>query len=449
MRKTILSLILLIALATYFFVSETGKQEQEISSAASMELLDLGEGEDITLIRITKGDQSFAFEGKDEVWRIVDPILEMGNALILGGIEKVFQFQKKDKILSDPSDDRSVYGLDPADIKVGVITTSQPKERTLLLGKKAPLEDLYYAQWDDRDEVFLLITNARNAFDKELDSVRNRNIFSVSQQDRVKTVECVSNVFTIKLEYDTEKAQWRVKEPFEELARPEKVDELLGKITGLYIEKFLDGENVDDPKFGLAGSTSFIRFTTVFDKETTLHLGALTEDNKFYYAHVEGRTAPVLVASDMLDSLRKEPNEFIERRIAQFKDFGVDRLAYVKGGNERVLSKIDYVWHLENTRLDDDKGKAADDLLVHLTGLEYTLVLNEEGLKKLDLNDKDLLFTFTVAFTGQEQGAVSLEFAFYAKKDGYFVKSSRDNNFYEITQENYQKAISFIEVLYG
>jgi hypothetical protein len=449
MRKTILSLILLIALATYFFVTETGKHGQELSSAASMKLLDIGEGDEITMIRITKGDQSFAFEGKDEVWRIVDPILEMGNALILGGIEKVLRLQKKDKILNDPSADRSVYGLAPAEIKVGVITSSQPKERTLLIGKKAPLEDLYYAQWDGRDEVFLLIANARNAFDKELDAVRNRNIFSVSQQDRVKTVECVSQVFTIKLEYDTEKEQWLVKEPFEELARPEKVNELLGKITGLYIEKFLDGENVDDPKFGLAGSPSFIRFTTVFEKETTLHLGSMTEDKKYYYAHVEGKTAPVLVASDMLDSLRKEPNEFIERRIAQFKEFDVERLAYVKGGNERVLSSIENAWHLDNARLNEEKMRAADDLIKHLSGLEYTLVLNEEGLKKFDLNDKDLLFTFTVAFTEQEQGAASLEFAFYAKKDGYFVKSSRDNNFYEITEENYQKMISFVEILYG
>ncbi len=449
MRKTILSFILLVALATYFFVSETGKNGDAPRGAASSKLLDLAEGDEITLIRITKGDVSFAFEGKEGVWRIVDPILEMGNALILGGIERILTLQNKDKILSEPNPDRAVYGLVPAEIKVGVVSKSQPVERTLLLGKKAPLEDMYYAQWEGSDEVFLMMANARNAFDKDLSSVRNRSIFAVSDQDHVKIIDCSSDIFSITLEYDKDNDRWLIKAPFEELARTDKVDELLDKIKGIYIEEFLDKESVDDPKFGLAGSQSFIRMTTVYDKETTMHLGAMTDDMKKYYAHVAGRTAPVLVASDMLDSLRKDPNEFIERRIAHFNEFAVDKIVYAKGGNEHVLSQIDYAWHRDNTKLEGAPETAVSDLIQHLAALEYTLILNADGETALALGDEDKLFAFTVNMTTPDGSVPPVVFTFYAKRDGFFVRTSREEHLYEITKESYDKTIAFVEVLYG
>lgn len=441
--------MLLIALACYFFIVEKGEEKAELQvKAASLMLLDLPDGITIRRIRITTPAGSFAFEGKDDVWRIIDPILEMGNALMLGGIEKVLTLQRKERILNKTAADISVYGLDPAEIMVNIMTDPGRQERTLYIGKKAPFEELYYAKWSNEKDVFLLIANARNALFKELSEVRNRNIFSVAQQDRITRVECVLPVFTVKLALDMDNDRWLIKEPFEELAKTETVDELIGKIKGLYIEKFLDDDNVTDPKFGLIDSPSYITIGTAYDKETTLRLGAMTEEGKLYYAHLEGRNAPIMVAADMLDSLRKDPNEFIERRIAHFNSMSVNKIVYQKGGNERVIDQIGNEWHLNNTKLDEEKATRVIDLLDHLSGLEYTIVLNDEGIKKFKLAQEKPLFSFQVSFAVPQRGADLIGYQVYAKGDGFFVTSTLDENFYEITKEDYGHIVEHIDVIY-
>ncbi|MFC1808738.1 DUF4340 domain-containing protein [Candidatus Omnitrophota bacterium] len=449
MRKTVLSLFLLIALACYFFLVEGKKEtEEQMRAVASMKLLDVPEGVTIDRIRISHGESSFEVEGKNGFWRIIDPVIEIGNTLILEGIEKMLRLQRKDKVLPEYSDDLSVYGLDPPEITIGVTLSSYVTSRNLLLGKKAPLEDLYYAMWQDGAEVFMLNANVRNALAKDLSEIRNRSIFSISQEDHIEKVECVSEVFVLKCSYEAEKNRWLIHEPFEELAKNEVMDDFLKSIKGIYIDRFLDGEDVEDSAFGITDNISYIKITTELNKEYVVRLGNLTDDKKHYYAHIEGRTSPVLISSEVLDGLRKDPNEFIERRIAPFQAYEVSTFSYLKGDNERVLERIDYEWHRDQEKIDEATEKSLDEFLGHLANIEYEIVFNDKGIEKFNLKEEDPLFMLTLLFEEPKYGIESIEFTFFSKKDGFFIKNSLDGNYYEISEENYKKTISFIEVLY-
>jgi len=449
MRKTILTVFLLSSLISYYyFVELKPESESKRAALASMKLYVLPESARIQRIQVIRKNSFFEVEGKDDLWRIIDPVLEMGDALIIGGMERVLMLQNKRRILLEETTDLREFGLANPDIRVGVLGSHANSYRYLLIGKQVPFEKHYYAKWEEEASIFLLGRNTRNVFDKELFDVRDKAIFNLSFYDAVKTLELHLTPYQMKFTLEAEKKRWVIKEPFPELGKKRDIEKLIKDLQRLYIENFLTPEEAEGGGFGFKDDSDFIRIQTQKESEFFLKIGNLTDDDKFYYASTPGRAVPILIAKDKLDSLRLDPIKFIERRIILFKPYDIQKLLYEKGDRKEVVSEENEVLLYNEEKASLEFETEFDSFLEFLSKLEYQLILNEKGVSKLKLKEEDLLFSLQIFDVPPRGEETRYRLDFYSKKDGFFIESSTDVLLYEISEEDYKSTISFIERLF-
>lgn len=448
MKNTILTCIILIVLINYYFMSEFHKRWKEQHPVVNtLTLCSLHKEEVIEAIQLVVKGETFQLENRQEFWRIIDPVLEMADPMIVGGMEQVLRLARKERVLSAVSDDLAEYGLVEPDIRVGILTTERGY-RYLTFGKQVPLASSYYAKWSDSNDIFIVTANIRNSFNKTLFSVRKRSIFDLSVKDNLTKVSFVLGPYSMKMHYEDALLQWRIDEPFLELADIEVMNGCIQDIKGIYVQSFLDGQDYLDERFGLNNSKEYIRFVTAKDKEIVLTIGAFSEEEKGYYAHTAGHAMPIIIAQDAIDVLKKDPNDFIERRIILFDHDAVGEFIYEKGDRKDTIVHHRERWHLRNTEATFETEMAINELLQYIGNIRYLLILNAAGVKRMGFKPDDHLFDLTIRSENTGTGFFEYPLRFFSKADGYFINNAQDGNYYEIEEADYAKLMALIDKIY-
>jgi hypothetical protein len=239
-----------------------------------------------------------------------------------------------------------------------------PKTTAVLFALAAALAAFVYFYEIEGEQARV---DAKAAEDRLFPDVEQAEIASISLR--------ASDAPEIRLE--RRDGRWRITAPIDYAADAFAADGVSSAITQLMSESVVEEPRLLDV-YGLGESDLEVRFA-VGDLERALRIGDRTPVGSNSYASIEGDDRVYIVASYQLSSFEKELEDLRDKRILDFDQAAVERIAVSWPGTRAVVERSDAGWQMvEPVRAPADVD-SVEGLLSSLSFLRAAAFVDEPG----------------------------------------------------------------------
>ncbi|MGE5587197.1 MAG: DUF4340 domain-containing protein [Clostridia bacterium] len=251
-----------------------------------------------------------------------------------------------EKKITDQAGDGGLgaFGLEPPWLKITLDTEQGGK--TILVGAETPVGGARYAKLADSDAVYTLASSTVSALDKSLDDLRERDVFGV-QSDSITALRLVTpGGPDIRLEKkDGEEEEWRITEPFNDVADKWKVSDLVWDLTGLTVSEFVDDEGKDLAKWGLERPRLRVEARSS-ERASTFELlvGSEAPDGQGFYVRTSDSPSVYLVNPATFSPLETGAVDLLKRELLSWNDDDLLRVTCAAQGKTVAFLKDGKGW---------------------------------------------------------------------------------------------------------
>lgn len=366
-RTTLIAAVVLLALGGYIYKYErepvksesdadTKREKVFTFEEAKVKSIEVKKAEGVAL-RVTRGTSG---------WQIVAPTEAAADSTEVDALARNLATLERERIVAEGGANLADFGLAPPAIEIGFDVEGQKERGALLLGAKSPTGSSQYAKLAGEDKVFVVPSYLESSFDKKVWDLRDKSIFRFNRED-VEKVVVRSPGGELALARASEDL-WNVTTPSICRADRYKASGLVSRFETGRMEEIVSESGEDLKGYGLDKPQYQLELQLKGGRARKLFVGK--EKDSRFYARNPARPFVYLIASTLVDDLKKDFSEYRSKRLFDFSTYQVTKFQL----GARVLEK---------TRVDDkDQWKetapeskevdrtAVEDLLYKLNGTD-------------------------------------------------------------------------------
>lgn len=359
-RNTIIAGVILLALGlyTYFYEIKGGEKREEEKSKEK--LLFQIKKEDVAEIRIEGLEQPVKIvPEKEDSWTLLEPVKaradESGVSRILSAVS---DFKYRDLIEEKPKD-LGQYGLDKPKLTLHVALKNNKGEKTVILGAKNPVDNVYYTRVNNDPRVYTVESSATDLATLTLFDLRDKKL---TEFDSEKVNRVSMHQGTEELDFQKDAGVWRMKKPMESPAAESEVTSLLSSLDSLRATKFVDQPS-DLDEYGLKSPSSEIDVIQEKGLQQKVLFGKKEGDQ--IYCLVEGGSAVALVSDSFSPFFTKSIEDWREKKLLVFNRFDADEVKIHSQGKDYSFKKTgkEEKWTLASPVKKEIDSEKMQDLL--------------------------------------------------------------------------------------
>ncbi len=305
--------VIIAALIVYIALKSPDKTHYELPRVEALE-----DGE-ITRVKLEKPDTSnFSLVKSGGGWKIMPQGYKVDDSGVKRLLEELSGFNIT--TLVSESKTYSRYGLETGE-KIGITAyVGDEIVRDFDLGKTASTRRHTYVRLHGDSKVYEAQNNLRNIFDKSIDDLRDKSVFSfentavtglaiISGTDSVRFDKTAipAPVTTVGEEGEEDKPSplpevtW--KSAAGEEAKPESVKSLLNSLNNLKCKGFIEGKtkaDFKDPVFSITVIENKNRSIAIFEKTEEGEYPAISSESEFPFLLTEWKAKQIMMKPDDL-----------------------------------------------------------------------------------------------------------------------------------------------------
>jgi hypothetical protein len=206
--------------------------------------------------------------GDDSEWRIVEPLATRADAGAVSALLQALLDLEQTRTIEDP--DPQALGLDKPQVTVRL--TTPEGEKALLLGTKIPTSAAVAAGFSGEDEAYVVSDSVLTELRREPGEWRDRQVVHGDRATIERIVLVAGPVQTVlQRQGDAFWVHGAGGAAQKDLADRDLVDGLLGDLTGLRVQRFMDAPGGEDP--GLTPPAALIQLEQKGEPPLRLELG--------------------------------------------------------------------------------------------------------------------------------------------------------------------------------
>jgi len=361
-KTTVALAVIVIVGAMYIQFVEKGRDTTKIIEEKGKKVFQIKDLSDhIGEITVSREDGEFKFErkgdGTDDPWRMLEPLKVRADKSEVKAIaSKLEELEVKSAVSSEGGKlDLSEYGLDKP--RATVSFKAFGDEYTLLIGGKSPSgKGELFVKRGNSDKIYLVGDDIYDKVKKSKEEFRDKKVVNLEKDDVIGVQLAWGEAKDkVSVTAKREKGQWSLTRPVEDYAEKSKIEDLVGDLKDLKIDKedFL-AEEVDDPaKYGLdkpaltavievdkeqkgeeSGEGAKLKFELVFGKKV---------EGKKDRIYAKRKDEPTLFAvkDDILDDLSVgEVKDLRSDDFGMFEDDDVNKVEISLASSNVVVEKV-------------------------------------------------------------------------------------------------------------
>jgi len=334
-RSTLILLVLAAALGGYVYFVESKKPVADETAKKKVFSYDSGKIEQVE-IKLANGE-STTIKKEGDHWNIVKPISAPADSTNANDIVTNLASLEEDRVVDDNATNLGTYGLTNPRMDVTFAVAGEKDQKRILFGDKSPTGVGVYAKLPDNNRVFLVGLLSDTTFNKTTFDLRDKTALKF-QQDKVDSLELVSNNQTIRLEKSGE--DWKMVKPVQAPADFVSVNGLLGQLQSAQMTTLKDKpEDLKDLKqYGLDKPEVTAVIGTGQEK-LTFQLGKAVDASTFW-ARDPAKQAVFTVPNGLAEELRKKPFDLRRKEIFEFRPFNTTRFEITRGKETRAFERV-------------------------------------------------------------------------------------------------------------
>lgn len=327
--------------------------------------LTLARGE--TAVRLERveraGAADEAGEGAAAEWRLRQPLAALADRYAVESLVDRLVGLEKERTLEEP--DRAALGLAEPRGRVTLETADGPLE--LVVGSEVPASSTMILGVAGRDEAYVVADSLWRDLEKPAGDWRSKELGPESREE-IQRISLAGGAVALGRRGET----FWVESPYVDKADRDLVNDLLGEITGLTAESFVD--EPPEPMPELAGGSLEV---VLEGREEALRveLGEpVGGEGDLRLARVGGQL--VELRGDLAEALARPAAEWRSPAWAALEAYQIDRLTARDPAGETVFQRDGGEWLRDGVRVEYEP---VSDLLYALTGIEAESVSSAPG----------------------------------------------------------------------
>ncbi len=266
-------------------------------------------------------------------WRLISPIQTAGDKSTLDAIVNMFDWAKKERIISSDPQDYADFGLQPE--RSRVVVKQDEKLDTVYVGDKNPTGSFVFARKAGFADVFLTTTSLESNTQKTLFDLRDKSALAFT---RDQAVQVELNSAKAQLAFAKEGGQWKITSPRSLPAEDSKINDIVTKVSNQRAASFEDENPADLKKYGLDNPTVVFNVYLGVDRaKKTLLIGK--QDGASFYARDESRLPVFKVDSSFVHSLQLTLKDVRAKKPAVFNSTQVSKVVVSHSDSTFVFEK--------------------------------------------------------------------------------------------------------------
>ncbi|MDC4223886.1 MAG: DUF4340 domain-containing protein [Candidatus Manganitrophus sp.] len=361
-----LSLVLVVLGGYLYYIEGPGEKKKQEAEIQEKRLYSFSQSA-ITNITLQKADGTsidFLHEpaDPDNPWRITHPVEAIANDAAASALASQLERLESSRMIDEKVEDLKEFGLDPPVYSV-IVTLNRTDTEILEVGSENLTGNQVYVRKGVGTPVYLAPVSIKQTLNKELKDWRRQELFRFTSTD-VKRVWIDSPRHQIEITREGD--AWRIKKPIQAKGDPTEISNLLGSLSSLRGEDFIDERKADWIK-GLGDPIL----------KLSLLVGSLEHPAFFYKAPFEPDavyavttpTAPIFKLPQEAFKILEEPaSSYRDKRVVDLADSAsVEQISIKKGRESILLEKKEGEWSLKK----GDAPKKVEATLVN--GLLFEL----------------------------------------------------------------------------
>lgn len=412
--------LLLAAVAVVIFAAIFVPLKRNAGKPVGSPLFDF-EPDDISLIKITNGDEAFELRRTEDGWFIgPEPKDRASVDAVRRLIESALKTPVLDRIDAGELGDRdklSVYGLKKSRVQFDF---KGDRDLPLLIGKDAVDESRSYVRFEDSRDIYLIPDDLVNVILSSPQDFRDRMPLRL-RPDRIDRVSIKRPAGEIELK--REASGWQIIKPLSARASDSAVEALLGKLVRMRIEGF---ESVADPgTMGFSEPVAEVQLYGEGDRiPESIQVGT-TSPQEGVFARLEPRGATVRLPASIHEALALDLSSLRDNSLARINLDLVDMIRVKAPDADFVLKRKGEGWTIGNKNASNAAVQRMVDALalVKSTSFEPATVdiLGKTGLSQPSLSVEffSVVSENTPEATAGEQLVAGLKFG--QKQEGGLI----------------------------
>lgn len=354
-------------------------------------------------------------------WQVVAPAGAPADAAEISGITTNLSTLEVQRVVEENATDLDMFGL--AKPRIEVAFKSGGQEQRLLIGNKTPTGSDLYAKTAAQPKVFLIASFLDSTFNRSSFELRDKTALAF-EREKADALEITTGKQTIRFGKTAE--GWQVTQPPMKRSDTAAIEGLVSRIHGLQMKKLEAAEGTDAKAHGLTSPAATVRVGSG-SAQSTLLLGSAAGEGEVY-AKDAARPAVFTVESTLLDDLKKDAGEYVQKDLFDARAFNTTRIEVTRGAETRVFEKTkapnkegkeEERWRQTAPSAKDLEMATVDALLSALTGAraESMVATMPSGAKPEA--------TVALTFDGSKEERVSFYRAgaeAFASRDGVVAK---------------------------
>lgn len=302
-------------------------------------------------------------------WRITAPIESDADQDAVDQLLSALEWLEARRSLSGITDeDRQRFGL--AEPRASVRFSVAGEDVTVALGGEDPRgEGVYVAVSDRPDEAFVVGQDFVEALEHDVSHFRRKEMFATLRSADVSSVELRTREASARVE--RAESGWRLREPYEALARTSAIEELFGMIRDVRATRFLaEGAGdlgrygLDEPSRELVVSREREGHDAADRSPLRLRVGGACPGHEGELTAMAGDEGPVVcVEAESVALLDQGADRLRESRLLAMRDDAIERVE-IEGPTDLQVRRDEGDWELVRG---EDEQPADDEAIADWT----------------------------------------------------------------------------------
>jgi hypothetical protein len=430
-RNTIIALVILVLLGSYIYLFEKKPIKNTEPGKPSEPFLAKSVSENIIKIELgtPQSGKPIVLElGKDKFWELKSPVVAKADKLEVDNLIKEFKDLVPSRILDEKGLDLAVYGLDTPALTVSLtFDTKKQAVEKIVVGNKTPNAEAFYVKKSDASKIYLIPVNSVALWSKEASVFRDKTVLAF---DSDKIIQLDLKYPKNKFVGNKEQGQWWVTQPEKLKANQNKLDDLLWKLHGLSVKRFVEEQPQDLTVYGLNIPQIQVRLKSADGNLLALDLGKINDADGTMYAKTGDKSYIFsLETTAVNDIIVSSISDLRDRSVLTFESDSISKIELKYPDKTFVVVKEkEQWWVVQPNRIKADASKL-DDILWRLSGLAIIEFgeAKPKSLNKYGLDNPSITISLQnntqkipVLFIGKDEVKKHLVYARTSDKDYLF-----------------------------
>ena len=380
-KTTLLLTVIFAALAVYIYRYEWEPVEEEANPDREA-ILEL-EAEQIQSIEIRRPeDEPLKLERRGEdSWQLVIPVDAAADTSAADSLAESIATLESERVITEGDATLADFGLDAPKLELDVrVKDAEGVETsaTLQVGDETPIGSNLYARLADGEKIFVIASSTEYGLNKKAGDLRDKALFRF-KRDAVEKVALKRPDQELVLAKAGEDS-WNIVAPTFSLADRYKAGGLVSKLETSKMEEIVSESTEELSEYGLDTPSYEVEVQLEGGLTETLLVGK--EKDSRYYARNPDRPMVYLIASSLVDDIKKEQSEYISKKLFDFATYQVVKFQISSPGEpDRIVEKSKQdeqdVWKATAPEPRDLDRTKVEDLLYKLNGSEALETLGD------------------------------------------------------------------------